>query len=293
MKFRLGLVNMMADKAVVVSERHFTTLFGADTGREIELLRYTFDEIPREPNVAAHIKLHYRHVRNLPHDRLDALAITGANVSDPILSQQIFWRPLIELLDWALAADVPTLCSCLATHAVLEARHGQQRRPVTPKIWGVFEHSSPSRSYPLLGGLPTSVSAPHSRHNDVSAEQFVAAGYDVVLSSATAGVHLAVERERGRWLLLQGHPEYEKVSLLKEYKREVIRWQDGQRDEYPPLPVGYANGESEEILAEYRRACLSDGPTAEFPEAEVAPLLVDTWTENAVGVVANWLASLG
>jgi hypothetical protein len=38
---------------------------------------------------------------------------------------------------------------------------------------------------------------------------------------------------------LQGHPEYDAVSLLKEYKREVTRYLDGELDGLPPLPENY------------------------------------------------------
>ena len=187
MKLRLGLLNMMPDKALAVSERHFATLFGAETGREIELLRYTFTEIPRDLAAAAHIQSHYRSVEQLRRDKLDVLAITGANVSNPVLSRQDFWRPLIELMDWALTHDVPTLCSCLATHALLEARHNQQRQTVAPKIWGVFAHESPQLGHRLLSGVPREILVPQSRHNDVAAAQFQAAGYDVLLNSVEAG----------------------------------------------------------------------------------------------------------
>ncbi len=297
MKLRLGLLNMMPDKALVVSERHFATLLGAKAGRDLELLRYTLAEIPRDDAAASHIAAHYRAVDQMRRDNLDVLVITGANVSNPVLSQQEFWSPLIDVMDWALASDVPTLCSCLATHGVLEARHGQQRRAVAPKVWGVFAHEKAQPEHQLLTGLPPEVFVPHSRHNDVTAEQFQAAGYDVLLTSPEAGVHLALERERGRWLLLQGHPEYEAVSLLKEYKREVLRWQNDARQDYPSVPSGYLDSATAELLAAHRVTCLAkgrgDSDLLVFPEARIVPQIVDTWTEHAVTVIANWFKTLG
>lgn len=290
---KAGFLNMMADKAFVVSERHFATLLGADDGREVDLVRMTFGEIPRGPSVAAHIESHYRIPFETDPDDLDVLVISGANVSDPALPRQVFYEPLCRLFDWATAADLPVLCSCLATHAALEARHRERRRPVTPKVWGVFPHRAVVADHPLVRGLPSEVPVPHSRHNGLTAEQFARAGYDVLLASDEAGAHLAVERERGRWLMLQGHPEYEAVSLLKEYKREVLAWMSGSRPDYPPVPVGYFGEEGLLIAARFAEACRSGRSREEFPEEELLAHVDCRWTEPAVRVVANWLEGLG
>jgi homoserine O-succinyltransferase len=127
MKLRVALLNMMPDAALIVTERQFAALLGADSGRELELLRYTFAARERGPKVVAHLQKHYRDATELRAEDCDVLVITGANVSEPSLPRQTFWQPLVELLAWALAADLPVLCSCLATHAVLEARHRQTR----------------------------------------------------------------------------------------------------------------------------------------------------------------------
>ena len=292
-RLKAGFLNMMADKAFVVSERHFATLLGADDGRNVDLVRLTFGEIPRGPAVAAHIERHYRSAAAVDPRHLDVLVISGANVSDPLLRQQVFWEPLCRLFDWAAEADLPVLCSCLATHAVLEARHGERRRRVVPKVWGVFPHQAVVADHPLMQGLPASVPVPHSRHNDVAAEQFSRAGYEVLLASDQAGVHLAVERTRGRWLLLQGHPEYEAVSLLKEYKREVLRWQSGECTDYPPLPQGYLRKEGCRIASRFAEACQAGRSEDVFPEGKLLSHVECRWTGAAVKVVGNWLEGLG
>ena len=40
-------------------------------------------------------------------------------------------------------------------------------------------------------------------------------------------------------MYLQGHPEYDAVSLLKEYKRELALWFDGTLEALPPYPANY------------------------------------------------------
>ena len=187
------------------------------------------------------------------------------------------------------------VADCEDRHAELleEARHGERRRPVTPKVWGVFPHRAVVADHPLVRGLPPIVPVPQSRHNDLTAEQFARAGYEVLLASDEVGVNLAVERERGRWLMMQGHPEYEAVSLLKEYKREVLAWISGNRPDYPPVPVGYFGEEGMRIAARFAEACRSGRIGDGFPEEELLSQVDCRWTESAVRVVGNWLEGMG
>src|SRR2546430_13670792 len=44
-------------------------------------------------------------------------------------------------------------------------------------------------------------------------------------------------------LFLQGHPEYERTTLFKEYRRDVGRFLSGEQSSYPPLPCRYFRSE--------------------------------------------------
>jgi len=102
-----------------------------------------------------------------------------------------------------------------------------------------------------------------------------------------------VEPSRGRWLMLQGHPEYEAVSLLKEYKREVRRWRSGERPDHPPVPEGYFSTKGCRIAARFAAACRAGEDPGVFPEKELLAQVDDRWTAAAVKVVGNWLNGLG
>jgi homoserine O-succinyltransferase len=115
----------------------------------------------------------------------------------------------------------------------------------------------------------------------------------VLVESAEAGVHLAVSEDRFRVVYFQGHPEYDTISLLKEYKREATRFVIGERDDYPPFPDNYLRPRACAILDEYRARLIAaresgdEGP--EFPERLIAQSLDNTWHDTAEAIVSNWM----
>ncbi len=211
----------------------------------------------------------------------------------PELSEQPFWQPLAEVIEWASEAATSTLCSCLATHSVLQLVYGQKRVPRPDKTWGVFPHHVVEKRHPLVNDVNTRFDVPHSRWNDVSRAQFDAAGLRVLAESDGIGVHLATSADGLRFVLFQGHPEYDTVSLLKEYKREVLRFAKGEIDDYAPFPEHYIPLQEQAMLNEYRarlaEARIRGGEAPEFPEALVSSRLDNTWHDTAQMVVANWI----
>jgi homoserine O-succinyltransferase len=129
-ELHIGLLNMMPDKALAATERQFFRLVGESNPiAQFYMHPFTLPQLARGADARAHVERYYDDFAQLREQGLDALIITGANVVGPQLSTQPFWEPLIEVIDWAYSNVTSTLCSCLATHAVLEFRYGQPRRP--------------------------------------------------------------------------------------------------------------------------------------------------------------------
>ena len=129
-----------------------------------------------------HIKSHYKSFDEIKLHGLDALIITGANVTDPDLQLAPFYNELREVVDWSYENVTSTLCSCLATHAVLEFKYKQKRSSIGEKHWGVFPHQVVDRTHPLVKGVNTRFDVPHSRHNEISRSQFEEANIKVLAS---------------------------------------------------------------------------------------------------------------
>jgi homoserine O-succinyltransferase len=296
-ELHIGLLNMMPDAAIAATERQFFRLVGESNQiAQFYMHPFTLDELERGEQAAAHIANYYESFKQVKEQGLDALIITGANVVGPNLSEQPFWQPLIEVIDWAYDNVTSTLCSCLATHAVLEFRYAQRRRPLGFKRWGVYSHRVMDRKHPLVVDVNTRFDVPHSRFNQIDRSQFEAAGLHVLAESEEAGVHLAVSEDLFRLVFFQGHPEYDTISLLKEYKREVNRFVANERGDYPPFPENYFTLQVEGVLEEYRDQLLharaKGKAIPEFPEAVVYPTLDNTWHDTAEAVIDNWIGKV-
>ena len=288
-ELHIGLLNMMPDKALAATERQFFRLIGESNPiAQFYVHPFTLPELQRGDAAATHIAKYYDSFDQLREQGLDALIITGANVVGSNLASQPFWRPLIDVIDWAFDNVTSSLCSCLATHAVLDFRYGQRRTPRPFKTWGVFPHWLVDRKHPLVNDVNTRFDVPHSRWNDVSRDQFDAAGLHV-LAESDVGVHLAASPDGFRFVFFQGHPEYDTISLLKEYKREVLRYAHGETDQYPPFIKHYFSVRSQAILREYRlrldKALAAGLDIPEFPDALLTESLDNTWRDTAHGAI--------
>ncbi|ADJ29550.1 homoserine O-succinyltransferase MetA [Nitrosococcus watsonii] len=296
-EMHIGLLNMMPDAALAATERQFFRLIGESNQiAQFYLHPFTLTEIQRSLEANHYVERYYQTFEQIQAEGLDALIITGANITQPQLSLEPFWEPLIKVIGWAYENVTSTLCSCLATHAVLDFRYGQKRRRLSSKRWGVYSHRVVDRSHPLVRGVNTRFDVPHSRFNEISRDQFEAAGLHVLAESEKGGAHLAVSEDLFRIVFCQGHPEYDSISLLKEYKREVLRFAAGQRDHYPPFPENYFSPKIQAILEEYQEQLIiaqdKDLPLPPLPEHLIVDYLDNTWHDTAEAIINNWMGNV-
>lgn len=292
-ELHIGLLNMMPDGALAATERQFFRLIAESNAiAQFYVHPFSLPELPRSDKAKAHIEQYYETFEQIKADGLDALIITGANVTGPELSNQPFWEPLKEVIEWASENVTSTLCSCLASHAVLEFKYGQKRQLQERKVWGVFPHKVVDSSHPIVSDIDTRFDVPHSRWNAVTRAQFDEANLQVLVE-AEEGVHLATSADGLRFVFFQAHPEYDTVSLLKEYKRDLMLFYAGELDKKPPFPDNYLGTQQKAILNEYnwwyRRAKEQGTEPPEFPEKILMQSMNNTWHDTAESVLGNWI----
>jgi homoserine O-succinyltransferase len=281
----------MPDAALDATERQFRALLEAAAGAlDVHLTLYTLPEVPRTEFGRRQVA-RYADFDDLWDRRHDGLIVTGTEPRAADLQDEPFWGNLTRLLEWAERNTHSTVLSCLAAHAGILHIDGIVRRPLGDKRFGIFECVRVS-DHPLTAAAPSRLQMPHSRWNEIPEEALLACGYRVLTRSEDAGVDAFVKQRKSLFVFFQGHPEYEAVTLLLEYRRDIGRFLRGERDTYPPMPHGYFDQETVDALVALRERALVDRREellAEFPTAMAAGKVTNTWRSTAESLYRNWL----
>ena len=132
-ELHIGLLNMMPDAALEITERQFMRLVGnSNQIAQFYVHVFSLPGLERSAETQAYIDQYYTSFERVKADGLDALIITGANVANPSLDQEDFWHPLTEVIEWArLERDLNPLLLPLDPRAdeVLSRHRARQTRP--------------------------------------------------------------------------------------------------------------------------------------------------------------------
>ncbi len=288
----VGFVNNMPDAAFDDTYQQFVRLLSAGAqGFTVNLRGYFLPHVPRSQAVQSAAPLHYDDIACLYRHPPDAVIITGLEPKAIDLATEPFWDDLAQLLRWAEATVPSTILSCLASHAAALALDGISRRPLGSKLSGVFAQEVDA-DHTLGTGLEPVLSFPHSRYNDIPAAA-LSDRYRLVVSSPHSGWTVATRQTDGRlFVLLQGHPEYGPLTLLKEYRRDVRRYFEGVQATHPAIPVDYLDAAGIELLESYRVTCEGRPRDVleDFPFEEAAQHVLFSWEGSSRRLFANWLA---
>jgi homoserine O-succinyltransferase len=287
----IALVNNMPDAALDATERQFRALLSDAAGdHDVHLTVYSLPEV-RRSEFGRRRTSRYATIEELWGRRYDGLIVTGTEPQSDDLKDEPYWGSLTRLLEWAEASTYSTILSCLAAHAGILFMDGIARRRLEGKRSGVFECTRVG-DHPLTASAQDGLRMPHSRWNDVPEEALAACGYRVLMRSAEAGVDMFVKQRNSLFVFFQGHPEYDAVTLLLEYRRDIGRYLRHERETYPGMPVGYFDEAIERDLAALKARALGDRREellAGFPTEAAAARVTNNWRASAEHVYRNWL----
>jgi len=289
----IGLINNMPDAALRATEGQFAALLGAAAAGSfaVRLRRSYLPEILRGPQAQAHIATGYWPLEALLTGAPDALVVTGTEPRSPDLEGEPYWPPLVRLLEWTQAEAMPSIWSCLAAHAVVQALDGIRRHRLPEKRFGVFAHTAPTDHF-LFNAVQPPVLTPHSRWNELSTADLSTAGYILGSVSAENGADCFIRPEPALRVCFQGHPEYEETTLLLEYRRDVGRFLRGEQAAWPSLPTGYFSAEALGVIDAFRDRTERRRDPADFvrfPTERLAAGVTARWRVGAVRIMRNWL----
>lgn len=180
----------------------------------------------------------YKTHDQIAKNKYDGFIITGAPVENLNFAQVDYWDELCELMDWSCENVFSTLHICWGAQAALYHHYGIQKYPREKKISGIFAHRPIVRNHPLLRGFDDLFYMPHSRYTEIRQGDIERVPELQVLAvSDEAGVAITFRKD-GRQVFVQGHMEYDLLTLSKEYQRDVALGIN------PELPSNYFPGNS-------------------------------------------------
>ena len=169
----------------------------------------------------SHLNKFYETFTDIKKRKFDGMIITGAPVEQMPFEEVDYWNELTEIMDWTEKHVTSTIFLCWAAQASLYHFYGLEKKPLDKKMFGLFQHRVLNRKIPLVRGFDDVFLAPHSRHTEVPiADIHACKDLTVLAESEEAGLFLAMA-EGGRKIFVMGHPEYDRVTLDGEYKRDL------------------------------------------------------------------------
>lgn len=208
---------------------------------------------------ASHIKKFYQTFEEVKNNNYDGMIITGAPVEKLDFEEVNYWDELTTVMEWSKKHVTSTIHICWGAQAGLYYHYGIKKELLPRKLSGVYKHRVMNRKEPLVRGFDDVFMAPHSRYTQASRQQILDnPRLKVLADSDEAGIYIVLG-DGGKEIFVMGHPEYDRLTLDQEYKRDIDKGIE------PDLPVNY------------------------YPDDDCnrKPLL--SWRSHANNLYTNWL----
>ena len=182
---------------------------------------------------ASHLNKFYVTFESIRRKRFDGMIITGAPVENLEYEEVNYWEELSVIMEWSKTHVTSTLHICWGAQAGLYYHYGIPKYSRESKLSGIYNHRVLDRKVPLVRSLNDTFLAPHSRYTECRREDIRKHPELMILAeSDEAGIFLVMSRD-GRQIFVQGHPEYDRMTLNNEYHRDLKKGLD------PALPCNY------------------------------------------------------
>lgn len=207
----------------------------------------------------SHLNKFYETFDDIKDSNLDGLIITGAPLEFNRYEDVDYWGELCKIMEWSKSHVTSTLHLCWGAQAGLYYHYGIEKQVVDKKVFGIYEHHVRNRKVPLVRGFDDIFLAPHSRHTEIPYD-VIDKNKDLIIlaDSDEAGVHICMSND-GHQIFVMGHPEYDRVTLDREYKRDLEKGLDID------MPVNY------------------------YPDNDVTKKPLLQWRAHANTLYTNWL----
>ena len=253
---KIGLLNLMPLK----EDTELQILRSlSNTPLQIDVIFVNVSSHVSKNTSTSHLNKFYVPFSEIKDQNFDGFIITGAPVEQMPFEQVDYWDELVEIMEWTKSHVTSTLHLCWGAQAGMYYHYGIDKVQMDKKMFGVVWHKVMNRKTPLVRGFDDIFLAPHSRHTEVPMDKVRADKRITVLAeSEEAGLFLAMAQD-GRQIFVMGHPEYDRVTLDGEYKRDLSK----------NLPI--------------------EMPKNYYPDNDPTKRPLLTWRATANNLYTNWL----
>lgn len=207
----------------------------------------------------SHLNKFYVHFTDIRNLRYDGMIITGAPVENLEFEEVNYWDELATIMEWSKTHVTSTMHICWGAQAGLYYHYHIPKYPRTGKLSGIYEHRVLDHKVPIMRSFNDTFMAPHSRFTEVRrADIKQHPELMIVAESPEAGVFLVMSRD-GKQIFVQGHPEYDRMTLNAEYHRDLAKGMD------PMIPCNY------------------------YPDDDPGETPMLTWRNTGNTLYSNWL----
>lgn len=252
----IAILNLMPTK--IETETQLVRLL-SNTPLQVHLTLLAPASYTPKHTPAEHMLSFYTSWDNVKEKNFDGLIVTGAPVEHLPWGDVAYWDELTAMFDWSREHVHSSLFICWGAQAALQHFHGISKHTLEEKRFGVFPHRVALPHATLLRGSDDVFPVPVARYTEVRREDVLAVDeLEILAESEESGLHIVCGKNR-REVFVFNHPEYDTLTLKKEYERNVSEGLN------PPIPKYY------------------------FPDDDPTRAPRNTWRAHGHLLYANWL----
>ncbi len=220
---KIGVVNLMPTK--ITTETQLIRLM-SNSPLQVDLDFIKMRSHNSKNTSVKHLDKFYVTFDEIKSQKYDGLIITGAPVETLAFEDVDYWEELCQIMEWSKTNVTSTFHICWAAQAGLYYHYGIQKHAMDQKVTGIFPHHVNRTTAKLVRGFDDVFYAPHSRHTEVRRADIAAVPeLEILAESEEAGVYL-IFTKAGKQIFVMGHPEYDRLTLHKEYQRDLKKGMD-------------------------------------------------------------------
>lgn len=217
---RVAIVNLMPTKET--TEEQLIRLL-ANTPLQVEVQLLSMGSHDSKNTDRAYLDNFYKTFDEIKHQKYDGMIITGAPVEFLPFEDVDYWKELTEIMDYCRDNVFSTIHICWGAQAGLYRHFGINKHVLDKKLFGVFLTKVKDKKSELMRGFDEEFYAPQSRHTQVDREEILKVpDLKILADSEETGPHIVATKDKSL-IFIQGHMEYDKDSLKKEYDRDIAK----------------------------------------------------------------------